>query len=445
MQDWQGKKVVIVGAARQGLALARYLSRHGARVVLNDRRPLAELQAEQQELHGLPVEWECGGHPLSLLAGADLLCISGGVPLDMPLVVEAKRRGLPLSNDSQIFLEAAPCRVVGITGSAGKTTTTTLVGRIARQVYPAGLLSAGRNLTNALECQPGVWVGGNIGNPLVDVLDVIQPDDLAVAELSSFQLELMTRSPQVAVVLNLTPNHLDRHGTMQAYAAAKAHILQNQSAQDVAVLGHDATGSLTFREAVRGRLVTYGLSEPPAGQEGTFLREGYLKLRSLDGGQPQDSLLMPQSAIHLRGEHNLRNALAALAAAVWALAMAGSGAVLYLNEGRLGMAATNNYELMLTWLFLSVILSRSLVLAVYANGLRARLGEGRLVIKRRERELFEVPSIIRRRDREVICFQKRPEIFIRQRARVEIRRRFLRRNRSRMIGCATGQKTQKDD
>ena len=316
MQDWQGKKVVIVGAARQGLALARYLSRHGARVVLNDRRPLAELQAEQQELHGLPVEWECGGHPLSLLAGADLLCISGGVPLDMPLVVEAKRRGLPLSNDSQIFLEAAPCRVVGITGSAGKTTTTTLVGRIAQQAYPAGLLSAGSNLTNIEPRQPGGWVGGNIGNPLLDAVDVMQPDDLAIIELSSFQLEIMTRSPQVAAILNLTPNHLDRHGTMQAYAAAKAHILQNQSAQDVAVLGHDATGSLTFREAVRGRLVTYGLSEPPAGQEGTFLREGYLKLRSLDGGQPQDSLLMPQSAIHLRGEHNLRNVLAACAIAV---------------------------------------------------------------------------------------------------------------------------------
>jgi UDP-N-acetylmuramoylalanine--D-glutamate ligase len=316
MQDWQGKKVVIVGAARQGLALARYLSRHEACVVLNDRRPEAELQAEQQEMYGLPVEWECGGHPLSLLAGADLLCVSGGVPLDMPLVVEAKRRGLPLSNDSQIFLEVAPCRVVGITGSAGKTTTTSLVGRIAQQAYPAGLLSVGRNLTNHQPHQPGVWVGGNIGNPLLDAVDAMQPDDLAIIELSSFQLEIMTRSPQVAAVLNLTPNHLDRHGTMQAYAAAKAHILQHQSTQDVAVLGRDAPGSWSFQEAVRGRLVTYGLSEPPDGQEGTFLREGYLKLRSFDDGRPRDSLLMPQSAIHLRGEHNLRNVLAACAIAV---------------------------------------------------------------------------------------------------------------------------------
>jgi UDP-N-acetylmuramoylalanine--D-glutamate ligase len=316
MQDWQGKKVIIVGAARQGLALARYLSRHGARVVLNDRRQTADLQAEQQGLDGLPVEWVFGGHPLSLLDSADLLCLSGGVSLDMPLVAEAQRRGVPLSNDSQIFLEAAPCPVVGITGSAGKTTTTTLVGRIAQQAYPAGLLSAGGNLTDAYERQPGVWVGGNIGNPLVDVLESMLPGDLAVVELSSFQLEIMTRSPQVAAILNLTPNHLDRHGSMDVYAAAKAHILQHQSAQDVAILGHDSPGSWAFREMVRGRLVTFGLSQPPDGQEGTFLREGLLKLHSLDGGQPHDSLLMPQSAIQLRGEHNLRNVLAACAIAV---------------------------------------------------------------------------------------------------------------------------------
>jgi UDP-N-acetylmuramoylalanine--D-glutamate ligase len=318
MQDWHGKRVVIVGAARQGLALARYLSRHGAAVVLNDRQPAAELQAARQQLEDLPVEWECGGHPLSLLDDADLLCVSGGVPLDMPLVAEAKQRGIPLSNDSQIFLEAAPCRVIGITGSAGKTTTTTLVGRIAQQAYPAGLLSADRSLTNLQSRQPGVWVGGNIGNPLVDALDVIHPDDLAVIELSSFQLEIMTRSPQVAAILNLTPNHLDRHGTMQAYANSKAHILRYQSGQDVAVLGRDDPGSWFFHQAVRGLLVTYGLSEPPDDQTGTFLREGYLKLRSLDAGRPHDSLLMPQSAIRLRGEHNLRNVLAACAIAVTA-------------------------------------------------------------------------------------------------------------------------------
>src|SRR3990172_11082232 len=129
--DWNGQRVVIIGAARQGIALARYLIHHGATVVLNDRLPQSELKAAQQALAGEPVVWVCGEHPLSLLEGADTVCPSGGVPLTLPLIVEAQRRGIPLSNDSQIFLDAAPCPVVGITGSAGKTTTTTLVGQMA--------------------------------------------------------------------------------------------------------------------------------------------------------------------------------------------------------------------------------------------------------------------------------------------------------------------------
>jgi len=126
-------------------------------------------------------------------------------------------------------MEIVPCKVIGITGSAGKTTTTTLVGRIALAAveHPEGQLATYRK----------VWVGGNIGIPLISVVDKIQEDDLCVMELSSFQLELMTRSPQVAVILNITPNHLDRHGTMQAYTAAKARILQFQSPDDTAVLG----------------------------------------------------------------------------------------------------------------------------------------------------------------------------------------------------------------
>jgi UDP-N-acetylmuramoylalanine--D-glutamate ligase len=124
--------VVVVGAARQGLALARYLAGHGAEVVVNDRLPASELGAAQKTLIDEKVTWVCGDHPFSLLQGVDLICPSGGVPLDLPLIVEARRRGIPISNDSQIFLEVAPCAVLGITGSAGKTTTTTLVGRIAQ-------------------------------------------------------------------------------------------------------------------------------------------------------------------------------------------------------------------------------------------------------------------------------------------------------------------------
>ncbi len=214
MKDWNGVRVLMIGGARQGLATGRYLARAGAQVTINDRRPAEQMEAAQESMSGLAIQWVLGEHPLSLLDGTDLVCVSGGVALDLPILVEAARRGLPLTNNSQIFMEAVPCRVIGITGSAGKTTTTTLVGRMAQA---------------AVKPPAHAWIGGNIGLPLIDLLDQIQPADVVVLELSSFQLELMTRSPQVAAVLNITPNHLDRHGTMAAYTAAKARILAFQA------------------------------------------------------------------------------------------------------------------------------------------------------------------------------------------------------------------------
>jgi UDP-N-acetylmuramoylalanine--D-glutamate ligase len=296
--DWSGQKVVIIGAARQGLALARYLTLHGAQVVLNDFRPAAELQVEQNSLSDLStITWVLGAHPLSLLEGAQTLCISGGVPLNLPLVVEAQKRGLLITNDSQIFLEAAPCKVIGITGSAGKTTTTTLVGLMAQQAFQNSSANA--------------WIGGNIGSPLIASVDEMQPADLAVMELSSFQLEIMTRSPQLGAVLNITPNHLDRHGTMEAYLAAKGRILDFQSLQDVAVLGRDDPIAWSLAGRAAGQVLSFGMSELPPGQSGTFLKNESLVMRQAGSDTP----LMPRSRIHLRGDHNLLNVLAACAIA----------------------------------------------------------------------------------------------------------------------------------
>jgi UDP-N-acetylmuramoylalanine--D-glutamate ligase len=299
--DWTNRRVVIVGAARQGLALAVYLVRHGAQILLNDQRPLSELAAAQAALaeglvgrNSTAVRWVAGGHPLSLLDEADLVYVSGGVPLSIPLIVEAVARGIPLSNDSQIFLEAAPCMVIGITGSAGKTTTTTLAGRIAEK-------SAWWNK---------VWVGGNIGSPLIAHLDEMEKDDLAVMELSSFQLEIMDRSPDVAAVLNVTPNHLDRHKTMEAYAAAKVRILDFQPATATAVLGRDDPGAWSLMDHVHGHLLSFGLSELPPEHEGAYYLDGGLFLR-LDG--QADVKVMDRADIRLRGEHNLLNVLAACA------------------------------------------------------------------------------------------------------------------------------------
>lgn len=317
MSDWSGKKVVIVGAARQGLALARYLARHGARVTLTDSRPAGELEAARAALAGLQVDWVIGGHPLSLLDGADLLCPSGGVPLNLPLVAEARARGIPLSNDSQIFLEAAPCPVIGITGSAGKTTTTSLVGRMAaddRHQTPDHGKEGDHPSSNVHRRS---WVGGNIGSPLIAEVDEMQAGDLAVMELSSFQLEIMTRSPQVAAVLNITPNHLDRHGTMTAYTTAKARILAFQTGADSAVLGRDDAGAWALRDRVRGRLLSFGLGELPEDQEGTFTcgEALYLRLQAPGGGRALDQQLMSRQDIQLRGQHNVLNVLAACAIA----------------------------------------------------------------------------------------------------------------------------------
>lgn len=298
--SWQGQQVLIIGAARQGLALARFFAARGAQVILNDRRAPEQLQAEQQALAGLPITWAMGGHPFDLLQGTNLVCVSGGVPLNLPILEEARQQGIALTNDSQIFLEAVQARVIGITGSAGKTTTTTLVGRMAQ----AQAQAAGKR----------AWVGGNIGQPLVEFVDEISADDLVVLELSSFQLELMTRSPQIAAILNITPNHLDRHGTLEAYSAAKARILAFQTVEDTAVLGRDDVGAWALRGIANGQLVSFGLRQL-TGEEsaGTYLQDGTIFWQAADG-TPAEALL-PLVQIRLRGEHNRGNVLAACAIA----------------------------------------------------------------------------------------------------------------------------------
>ncbi|MGA9531891.1 MAG: UDP-N-acetylmuramoyl-L-alanine--D-glutamate ligase [Anaerolineales bacterium] len=283
---------MILGFARQGKALARYFASRGAQVTVSDQRSADEFVEARRKLADLPLRYEFGGHPDSLLVEADLLCLSGGVPADLPLVSQAQKRGIPVSNDAQITLEACRAPIIGITGSAGKSTTSALIGEIGRV--------ADRR----------TWVGGNIGRSLLDDLSEIRMDDLVVLELSSFQLELMTSSPHVAAVLNITPNHLDRHHTMARYIDAKARILAFQSSEDVSVLGHDDPQAWGLRNQVRGRLLSFGWGEPPEG-EGAFLRRGELILRF--GGV--DTPLMSSEEVRLPGKHNLLNVAAACAVA----------------------------------------------------------------------------------------------------------------------------------
>jgi len=295
VEEYRDKKVVVLGLGRQGMAMARFFARAGARVVVSDRRTEDALRQRVDALAPLGVEFVLGGHPLSLLDDAAMLALSGGVPLTLPVVQEATRRGIPLVSDAELTLKHSPVPVIGITGSAGKTTTTTLVGEILR-------LGGKR-----------VHVGGNIGTPVLDRLDELKGDDWLVLELSSFQLELCTRSPRVATVLNVTPNHLDRHPSMEAYAEAKRNILRYQKSGDTVVWNLDNPWTARWREEARaGRFVgvrhmAFSLKKHP--YSGTFLDRDRLMAYVPEMGRP--SLICRVDEIKLRGRHNVANVLAA--------------------------------------------------------------------------------------------------------------------------------------
>ncbi|MBZ0300410.1 MAG: UDP-N-acetylmuramoyl-L-alanine--D-glutamate ligase [Anaerolineae bacterium] len=287
------KRVVVLGFGRQGRALARWLPTVGARVVVSDQNTPEEVNGDLSAFG--PVEFVFGSHPDSLLDDADLVCISGGVPLSLPIIQEAVRRDIPLSNDAQLFLERCPAPTIGITGSAGKTTTTTLVGEMLKRTARK------------------TWIGGNIGDVLLDVLPQIQPDHQVVIELSSFQLELMTASPHIGAVLNITPNHLDRHGTMERYTRAKAQILLHQSQRDIAVLARDDPGSRQLEVIAPGELAWFSGHEMVT--DGAFLAGQRLLTVGCSSSDGLAHVVCEREAIHLRGEHNVLNVLAACAIA----------------------------------------------------------------------------------------------------------------------------------
>ncbi len=303
IRDLRERNVVVLGLARQGTALARWLVEQGARVTASDVKPAAQLSDALDSLAGLPIRFELGGHPLALLGRCDLLCLSGGVPVDLPIVLEARQRGISLANDAQLFLERCPATVVGITGSAGKTTTTALLGAMGR--------TAGR----------ATWVGGNIGNPLIGDLGKITRSDLVVMELSSFQLEIMTCSPRLAAVLNITPNHLDRHPSLEAYIAAKAHILDFQSPQDTAVLGYDDPAARSLANRARGTVRFFVGDWSRLPHDSRLPHTSGLSYSAVKYGEVvlvQDNkevTVCEARGIHLRGAHNVLNVLAACALA----------------------------------------------------------------------------------------------------------------------------------
>ena len=288
--EFLDKRVTLIGlGTRTHVNLARYLVKQGARVTISDAKPADQLSQEISLLEDLPVTLSLGGHREEDISGADIVYVTPGASRDIPILVEAQRRGIPISSEIELLFDLCPAPIVGITGSSGKTTTTTLVGEI--------LKADGRN----------VLVGGNIGIPLIDKIDEIGDETWVVLELSSFQLEYLKKSPHIAAVLNVTPNHLDRHHTFENYVEAKKNIIRYQTAADYAILNLDDPASCDMVPDVAGRTLLF--SRQSEVREGAYRRDEEIFVRI--GGLERK--ICGIGELKLRGQHNIENALAAAA------------------------------------------------------------------------------------------------------------------------------------
>ncbi len=289
--ELKDKRVLVVGLGKSGVASALFLKANGARVSVSDTKSGDELRNEIPVLldHGITVE--TGGHGERTFRGQDLIVVSPGVPVDAPLLAQARSLGEVVIGEIELASRFLPGPIVAITGSNGKTTTTTLTGEI--------LTAAGMP----------TLVGGNIGTPAISLAERAKPETVIVLEVSSFQLEtIQTFHPKVAVVLNVTPDHLDRHRTLDVYVDAKVRIFENQRGEDFAVLNADDPICVTM--AARTQAQVFWFSRQKEVQQGAWVREGNILFRN--GSRQRE--IMPASEVPLKGAHNLENVLAAACA-----------------------------------------------------------------------------------------------------------------------------------
>jgi len=289
--ELNGKRVLVVGLGRSGVASALFLKARGARVTVSDTKSEDQLREEIPALLDEGITVETGGHGERTFQNQDLIVVSPGVPIDTEPITQAKALGQPVIGEIELASRFLQGEIVAITGSNGKTTTTTLVGEILSK---SGLKTL---------------VGGNIGTPAISLVPQAAPDTITVLEVSSFQLEtIVSLRPKVAVVLNVTPDHLDRHRTFQAYVDAKARIFENQSAEDFAVLNADDPTCVEM--AGRTRAHVFWFSRKRDVEQGALVRNDQIAFRR-NASQLE---IMPVSEIPLKGLHNLENVLAAVCA-----------------------------------------------------------------------------------------------------------------------------------
>ena len=287
--DVKGKRVLVVGLGKSGVASALFLHDRGARVTVSDAKSEEQLRSEIPKLLDMGIAVETGGHGERTFRQQDLIVVSPGVPTDSESLKQALSLGIPVIGEIELASRFLKGHIVAITGSNGKTTTTSLAGEVIGW---------------------GGWevqVGGNIGTPAVSLVAESTDDTYNVLEVSSFQLEtIQTFRPLVAVVLNISPDHLDRHGSMEAYTAAKARIFENQTNEDFAVLNADDPTCVQMAKAVKSQV--YWFSRKQEREQGAFVRGDKTFLRDSSG----EHEIMPVSEIPLKGAHNLENVLAAV-------------------------------------------------------------------------------------------------------------------------------------
>jgi UDP-N-acetylmuramoylalanine--D-glutamate ligase len=292
--ELKGKKVLVVGLGKSGLAAALFLRRRGTQVTVSDMRSAAALAKEIPALleHGISVE--SGGHGLLTFRRQDLIVVSPGVPMDTPELVQVKAFGLPVIGELELAAQFLKGSILAITGSNGKTTTTALTGEI--------LLAAG------IDTQ----VGGNIGVPVVDLIEKSSDASWSVLEVSSFQLESTELfHPRIAVILNITPDHLDRHGSFENYALAKERIFSAQTAADMLILNAD--NPRTAEAAARTTAQVYWFSLEDSVSQGAWVRDGQVVFRAAKDAAIEPIVSLKD--IPLKGTHNVENVLAAVCAA----------------------------------------------------------------------------------------------------------------------------------
>ncbi len=294
MLELKDKKVLVVGLGKSGLAAALFLRRRGARVTVSDVRSAEALAKESPALIEEGIMVETCGHGLLTFRRQDLIVVSPGVPLDTPELAQVKSFGLPVIGELELAARFLKGKMLAVTGSNGKTTTTTLLGEI---LIGAGLPTL---------------VGGNIGVPVVALIDSSTGETWSVLEVSSFQLETTEQfHPSIAVILNITPDHLDRHGSFENYARIKERIFAQQTAQDCLVLNAENTPCVEAATRSVARVYWFSIEHPVP--QGAWLEQGSVVYRAAEDAATE--YVMPLAGIPLKGSHNVENVLAAVVAA----------------------------------------------------------------------------------------------------------------------------------